>query len=533
MQKSNQMVLLKNLLQASSSINYIRFEKDTKKRKRAIGNIVGLGVLFLFLIAYCIIMAIGYGSMGMASALPITAAVTISLIEFIFTLLRVNGSLFAFRDYDTLMSLPFSVKTVVGSKFLYMYVKHIPWFASISLSMLVGYGIFEKPSVLVYITWILLTPFIPIIPMVLAALVGTIIAAIGSGSRHKNVMQTILTFAFVLFAISSRFWIEKIIRDDGGKSALQSMYGGMNSISSIYLPISWFENGVLNLSVSDILLMVGISILVYELFFSIVSMFFKRINSRLMAGAARKKYKMQTLKKNSVVNAIAFKEFRRLVTSTVYLTNVGLGEIFVFIIAIAALIFDADTIFQMVLQGAPVDIGIIIPLIPLIIYFLIGMVPTTACSYSLEGKNFWIPQSLPIKMSTLYKGKILFNLYLTVPFTILGNVCLGISCSANFFQILAFCVTGTALCVFSTVFGMKCDIKHGRMDWDNEVEVIKQGSNVTFYLLPNMFGTMILMAGVIVGAIFGINTYCLLAIITVLAAGLSALIWGTSDLSKQ
>ena len=29
-----------------------------------------------------------------------------------------------------------------------------------------------------------------------------------------------------------------------------------------------------------------------------------------------------------------------------------------------------------------------------------------------------------------------------------------------------------------------------RLDWENEVEVIKQGAAVTVYLFPNMFGTM-------------------------------------------
>lgn len=29
-----------------------------------------------------------------------------------------------------------------------------------------------------------------------------------------------------------------------------------------------------------------------------------------------------------------------------------------------------------------------------------------------------------------------------------------------------------------------------RLDWENEIEVVKQGAAVTLYLLPNMFVTM-------------------------------------------
>ena len=34
---------------------------------------------------------------------------------------------------------------------------------------------------------------------------------------------------------------------------------------------------------------------------------------------------------------------------------------------------------------------------------------------------------------------------------------------------------------------MVCGVKHIKLEWENEVEVIKQGTAVLIYLLPNMF----------------------------------------------
>jgi ABC-2 type transport system permease protein len=51
-------------------------------------------------------------------------------------------------------------------------------------------------------------------------------------------------------------------------------------------------------------------------------------------------------------------------------------------------------------------------------------------------------------------------------------------------------ILGLALCAFSTAWGCVCGVKHMRLDWENEVEVIKQGAAVTIYLLPNMFAAM-------------------------------------------
>ena len=46
------------------------------------------------------------------------------------------------------------------------------------------------------------------------------------------------------------------------------------------------------------------------------------------------------------------------------------------------------------------------------------------------------------------------------------------------------------LCAFSTTWGCVCGLKFMRLDWENEIEVVKQGTGVVIYLLPNMFVTM-------------------------------------------
>jgi ABC-2 type transport system permease protein len=51
----------------------------------------------------------------------------------------------------------------------------------------------------------------------------------------------------------------------------------------------------------------------------------------------------------------------------------------------------------------------------------------------------------------------------------------------------------TLLCTFSTVYGMRCGLKHVKLDWENESEVVKRGPAANFYMMPNMFGTMILI----------------------------------------
>jgi ABC-2 type transport system permease protein len=167
-----------------------------------------------------------------------------------------------------------------------------------------------------------------------------------------------------------------------------------------------------------------------------------------------------------------------------------MGEVLASILGVVTLLVGFDNIVAMVMQGAPIDTAMLQPAIPFIVYFMIGMVATTACSPSLEGKNYWIVQSLPIGKATLYRGKMLFNLALTVPFMAFSTLCICIAARVPLPETALYLLQGLALCAFSTAWGCVCGVRHMRLDWENEVEVIKQGAAVAIYMLPNMFAVM-------------------------------------------
>ena len=182
-------ILLNALLLSTSQRNILKYCKDKKKKSRIIGTTIGMALLYLMLVAYCIAQSIGFGYFGLTDSIPTMNALVISLISFFFTLFKTNGYLFNFKEYDMLMSLPFKAKDVAGCKFLYMYVKSLPWQMTVSLSTMVVYGIYSEASPVMYPVWIALSLFLPIIPMLIASFLGYLIAKIGSGFKHKTLEQ--------------------------------------------------------------------------------------------------------------------------------------------------------------------------------------------------------------------------------------------------------------------------------------------------------------------------------------------------------
>ena len=141
--KKRQRVLLGTMLRSTSIINKYKYSNDKKARSKVVGIIVGRVVLMAMLILYSFLMNMGVAQMGMSSMIPMTTAIVIATLSFVFTLLKTNGYLFGFKEYDMLVSMPFETKEIVADKFLYMYIKNLPWMMAVSLSMLVGYVIFE------------------------------------------------------------------------------------------------------------------------------------------------------------------------------------------------------------------------------------------------------------------------------------------------------------------------------------------------------------------------------------------------------
>ena len=493
--KNKTLLLFRTLLKSTSSLNILKTTDDKKKKSKIIGGYIGMGMLYLMLIGYCLLAAIGFGYMGYVDEMAVMNAVMICGLSFVFTMLKAGSYLFGFREYEMLMALPFSEKTIVCSKFLYMYMKNLPWNLSISIAMLIGYGLMARPAIYIYPLWMLLSLILPVIPMLAASFIGFIIARIGTSFKHWKAVQTVLTLAFVFLAFSLRFIMEKLFRNNDIEDVITDVSDKTQQIGNIYPPIGWFSKAVTEGNLLFAILLIALTALLFELTFRIIAGSYKKMNSTMKTGVAKQNFKMTTLKRKSPSQAIAEKELRRFLSSTNYFVNVGFGHILALILGVASLFIGLDRIIGVVVQGAPVTSQTILPAIPFVIYFLTGMAAMTTCSPSLEGKNYWILKSSPLTNRQIYLGKIMANLYIAVPVQLLTTILFCISGKATFTETISFLILGFVLCCFSSVFGCACGIHFMKLDWENEIEVIKQGTGVVVYMFPNMILTIALLLG--------------------------------------
>ena len=107
-------------------------------------------------------------------------------------------------------------------------------------------------------------------------------------------------------------------------------------------------------------------------------------------------------------------------------------------------------------------------------------------------------------------------MYLTVPFAVFATIYMSFSAGVPLGNALLYIIEIIALCSFSTAWGCVCGMKHIKLEWENEIEVVKQGAAVAIYMLPNMFVCMGLVVLVVFLGMY-VNTIVISLAITLIA----------------
>ncbi|PES82928.1 permease [Bacillus cereus] len=472
--------LLKIRLITQLGLNTFKYEKDKKKKQNKIllsASIVLVGVMLML---YCGASAYGLVKLGISEIIPVYALVISSVLTLFFTIFKANGEIFAFKDYDLLMSLPIRVSTIITSRFLYLYLLNTVFSIIIMLPMGVVYGIHEKPSVSFYFMWFVSMFIASLIPTTIAAVFGAAITAIASKFKNTNKITTILSFIVIItfgFFMLKNGNAQYSLNDMNGIGAIVS-----EQLTKVYPLANMFQKAIVNTDIVAFILFVGISVIWYYLFVKILSLKYKQINTGISTYHMLSNYEIHSMRKESVLVALYKKELKRFFSSTVYVINSGMGVVMAIAFSLAIVVVGPSQFI-----AYPGIEALLQKVAPFAIAAAISMTCTTCVSLSLEGKNVWIIKSLPIAPKMIYDSKILVNLSLSIPASIISAVLLIIGLKLDVWSSLLIVITPIAYSSFSAVWGIFINNRFGYYDWVSETQIVKQsvGSFV------GMFGGLI------------------------------------------
>lgn len=432
-------------------------------------KVLYLGVL-LFVLAmsaisffYCMMIGSGLKMFQSIEILPAFMMAITCILVLMTTVFKVKGTIFGFRDYDMVMSLPVSTSGIVTSRLFILYALNMVFVLIMMAPMMVAYGILTTPSLSFYLISTVLIPFLPLVPIVIASFLGTIIAYAASRFRHHNLLNIIFSMGLLIMIIVLSFAVE-----DSGQGLVDVSRALTGQVNRVYPLAGLYSDAVINYDIAALLLFIGVSAAAFILYTALIQKLFKKINTLIMTGRYHSKYILGELKISSPLKALYRKELKRYFSSSLYVLNTAFGIVMLTLGTIAAIFVDMEVVIKDdIARDYMIKSG------PVFLSFCIIMSCTTMASISLEGRSLWILKSLPVTPGTIYKSKIAVNLTIISP-ALIDAVILGVVLKTGVLPILYMELSAMVCAVFISEYGLLINLLFPNFSWTSETVVIKQ-----------------------------------------------------------
>lgn len=400
--------------------------------------------------------------------------------------------LYKAKDNDLMLSLPIPANVLMASRMMTTYLMGLMYSAVVYIPAMIVYFCFADMNLMKVVGGLLLGLLISLIVFILSCFLGMVVAKISLKTKKKSFVVVILWLVFIAFYyfVVMRF---NILIKSFVANAMN--YGAV--IKGKLYPIYMFGN----IGEGKLISMVVITFVV-----ALVMAFVWRLMEKSYIKIAistgkmeKKKYKREETTARRPFTALYIKEVRRFISSANYMLNCGLGIILMPVAGILMLIkggmicelsmdiFGSAELLTVVLTGG--------------ICSTAAMNDMTAPSVSLEGRNIWILQSMPVKPWDVLKAKLTLQLSLTCLPVLFCSLCVDMI--LRFYieplGLLMVIIMPQLYVIFSAAFGLTMNLIAPNLEWSTEIKPIKQSLGVTTAIFGGwiyaiaMMGAYILM----------------------------------------
>ena len=510
------------ILMKINILNLIGYNKlknaDKKEKNKAVGMtlLITLSMVILGICAFslCFYLSDFLIQINQMELLLIMGIIGCSFATLFTSLYKASSYLFQSKDYEMLASLPIKQSTILSSKVLMLILNNYLFASAFILIPGIVYFI-KVDTTLVYILFlIILTLVTPLIPILISSLIAFLIINISSRTKNNNLVSIVLNLSTVIIALLVSFNMQNIMM-----SLVQNSSSIIELTKKIYPPAYYFVDALKNINIISLVIFLVISILPTALFILLFANNFNKINSKLSETYKANNYKFKKLKTSKPVIALLRKELKRYLSSTIYVMNSSIGMILLPIFAVTIVLVGYDKIAQLL------EISILVDMMKIqiigIIAFCIITSNTSCVSLSLEGKNLWILKSCPIDEMEIFKSKVLLNIILTIPISVISFLVIGIKLNFGLKTIIIVILSIVLLSIFSATLGLFINLLYPKLEFTSDVQVVKQSASVIISMLSNILYLAILCG---IGYVLKINNFELFLIVSNIITFISILV---------
>ena len=478
-----------NVLMALYNLSLIRRRTG---RREGRGVLYGVAAVVVFLTGYWGFVSwqlsqqlrpLGYEWVVLTVAMLVMPTMVLALGFYSF-----NSLLFESADTDQLFAYPLSKLTVIAGKISGLIVQNwlvtfVFWAPAVAV-----YAYVTHPGPLFYpfalITWLI----IPGIPLFVLGLISYIVGLLASGPRLRRLLSVGLTLALLVgvgFGIKAAVVRLTATADLSGDlfSLLQHFYPPVGYATRALAQGSWSALGLAVVWNAGPFLVVAV----------LIAGSYSWIRSR-MTTVERVTSGRVTYTSTTAARALFGKEWGRLLGSPMYLLNslIGGALLILFAFLMGRTTGSNAVNLRQILTDAGLSMTVVVLLFDL---FFLAITNTTAPSISLEGKNLWIIQSLPVGAATILRAKWLVQACAVVPVILVAGGITVFTVGIGWGGFAAVVVPCVLFTLTGAGVGLIFNLHFYRFDFYNDQQVVKNSASVILTM-----GTMVVVVCV---AVFG------------------------------
>ena len=486
---------------------------DAKKNKaRSKGAIIG------YILLFAVLMVGVLGGMFTMLSLSMCAALSdvgmdwlyFALMALLATLLGAFGSVFntysglyLAKDNDLLLSMPIPVGTIMLSRLLSVYLLGLLYTAVVILPAVIVYWAVVSAAAGAIIGGILLVLLLSLFVMTLSCALGWVVAKISLKLKNKSFITVLVSLLFLggyyFFYFNAQTLLTQLL-------ANAALYG--TKIKGAAYPLYLLGR----VGTGDPLAMLATTAFILVLFgllWRLLSRSFLRIATS-SGSTAKRRYREQAVRQRSVDAALLTRELAHFTASPNYMLNCGLGVLLLPLAGGALLWKGGDLLTLAELLFADKD-GCVLALLCAAVCTLASMNDMAAPSVSLEGKNLWLAQSLPVTAWQVLRAKLRMQLLLTGIPALFCLLCIALVYPCTAAELMLAVLVSLLYALLSALAGLFLGLKMPNLTWTREITPIKQSGCVLLALFGGWLYALLLGGGyLLAGWQLGFTLYMIL-----------------------
>lgn len=467
--------------------------QDKKKgTRRSKGGMIGYIVLYLFLFGVLGAMFFGMGiglceplhNMGLDWLYFSMMGMMAMLLGLFGSVFNTSATLYQAKDNALLLSMPIPPRYILTVRLFGVWMWSFIYEALVFVPALLVYWLFCAATPAGVICGLLVAVLLSFLILALACALGWVVAKISAKTKNKSIVTVILSILFFAAYYFVYFRINEILQ-----AIVANAQAAGNVISKIF-PIYWMGKAgtgdFLSLLLFALLVVICLGVAVWVMSRSFLSM------ATVSENVGKKTYHKAGMKASGVGGALLKRELRHFGSSAIYMMNCGLGCLIFPVLGIAALI-KADAILEIARAMGMGDL--LLPVACGAMCMAASMNAISAPAVSLEGKNLWLAQSLPVHPWQVLKAKLGLHLLIGEPPVVFCALCIGIALKLTAEACVLLVVIPALFVLLSGVFGLAANLKFPNLTWTAEAVPIKQSLSVTLALFGGWVFVIILGGG--------------------------------------